>query len=605
MQSAALQPASTLTSPVPAPPGTEATGLAGRLGQLAQERRSVRQASCGATLTQAADPTPATPGTTDIQVFSLATGRQQSVPSSPSGRLRTSQSEAVVPAGRTLRDRRGLKRRSRQSAAAKSASSAQGHVPLSGLHAAADTLAGEAGLPARDSRRARQCHGRTTSTSAAVALAAAMAGVEVGAVELAQERVHLAEQRGRAKHAGTGNAMVSSKDVASGSAQAERGISAGMLQQRAVVSEWRQPHPLERRPKVQRHLQQAASVRQSSSLSTAHATPQRQMATDVALQTHRTGPLATLDNHLALAALALFLEKGREPGDLICWEHIQQQKHLERQRAALQERLQHVVPDAQLAVHLEMKQPVLITQLRLGEMAQQCLMERHEGLVHAALQRFRMQKRVAIDDLKLAGLRGLEIGIDKWDPERGCLTTVACWYIRDHISKTYGRLQTAICLPATTLEQLSKLHRVKQVFNHRHSREPSEVELLRLTGFHPQTLSRLQSAAALWEVDLDASPEDGSASLVETLSAQGEGNATEYSTQAQAKRELARAVAALPLVQASAVQMLYGLNQYGPMRAKEIGRRLGISAYRLNKVLEEAMLTLRSNHDLQQLVGAF
>ena len=83
-------------------------------------------------------------------------------------------------------------------------------------------------------------------------------------------------------------------------------------------------------------------------------------------------------------------------------------------------------------------------------------MERHKGLVHAALQRFRMQKRVAIDDLMLAGLRGLEIGIDKWDPERGCLTTVACWYIRDHISKTYGRLQTAICVPATTLEQASQ-----------------------------------------------------------------------------------------------------------------------------------------------------
>ena len=84
-------------------------------------------------------------------------------------------------------------------------------------------------------------------------------------------------------------------------------------------------------------------------------------------------------------------------------------------------------------------------------------MERHKGLVRAALQRFRMQKRVAIDDLMLAGLRGLEIGINKWDPERGCLTTVACWYIRDHISKTYGRLQTAICLPATTLEQASQM----------------------------------------------------------------------------------------------------------------------------------------------------
>lgn len=69
-----------------------------------------------------------------------------------------------------------------------------------------------------------------------------------------------------------------------------------------------------------------------------------------------------------LQMFKLFLSRCcREPGDLICWEHIQQQKHLERQRAALQERLQHVVPDAQLAVHLEMKQPVLITQLRLGE----------------------------------------------------------------------------------------------------------------------------------------------------------------------------------------------------------------------------------------------
>ena len=97
------------------------------------------------------------------------------------------------------------------------------------------------------------------------------------------------------------------------------------------------------------------------------------------------------------------------------------------------------------------------------------------------------------------------------------------------------------------------------------------MQLLRLTGFHPQTLSRLQSAAALWEVDLDASPEDGSASFVETLSAQSEGNATEYGAQAEAKRELARAVAALPLEQASAIQMVYGLNQHGPMRAKEVG----------------------------------
>ena len=108
------------------------------------------------------------------------------------------------------------------------------------------------------------------------------------------------------------------------------------------------------------------------------------------------------------------------------------------------------------------------------------------------------------------------------------------------------------------------------MFSHQHSREPTKVELLRLTGFNPQTLARLQSAAALWEVDLDASPEDGSASLMETLSTQGEGNATEYSAQAQAERELARAVTALPREQALAIQMLYGLNQHGPMRAKEV-----------------------------------
>ena len=131
-----------------------------------------------------------------------------------------------------------------------------------------------------------------------------------------------------------------------------------------------------------------------------------------------------------------------------------------------------------------------------------------------------------------------------------------------------GRLSLSSC-PCLLL-QLSKLHRVQQVFSHQHSREPTEVELLRLTGFNPQTLSRLQSAAALREVDLDASPEDGSASLVESLTAQGEGSATEYSAQAQAKRELARAVAALPLEQASAIQMLYGLNQHGPMRAREV-----------------------------------
>ena len=142
--------------------------------------------------------------------------------------------------------------------------------------------------------------------------------VEVGAVELAQERMRLAEQH-PAKHAGTTNAMVHSADVASSplrvdAAQPEVAASEAVLQQLPPVIEWRhlrQPHALERRPKVQRRLQQAAATHPDSLPSATHAAPQMRMANDVALQRQRAAALGVLDSHTALAALALFLEKGR------------------------------------------------------------------------------------------------------------------------------------------------------------------------------------------------------------------------------------------------------------------------------------------------------
>ena len=145
--------------------------------------------------------------------------------------------------------------------------------------------------------------------------------VEVGAVELAQERVRLAERRGSAKHAGTSNAMVVSGDVASSplqvdAAQPEVALSEAMPQQRPAASDWTQPHALERRPKVQRRLQQAANLRQDLLPSAAHAMPHRQTSSDVALQRHRSGAPGTLDSYPALAALASFLDKGR----LVLWE---------------------------------------------------------------------------------------------------------------------------------------------------------------------------------------------------------------------------------------------------------------------------------------------
>ena len=140
--------------------------------------------------------------------------------------------------------------------------------------------------------------------------------VEVGAVELAHESLRLADQRGPAKHAATSNATVYSADVASSplqvdAAQPEVALLEAMLQQRPAVGDWMQPHALERRPKVQRRLQQAPSVRQDLLPSAAHALRQRQTAAENALQRHRSGTPGTLGSYPALADLASFLEKGR------------------------------------------------------------------------------------------------------------------------------------------------------------------------------------------------------------------------------------------------------------------------------------------------------
>ena len=53
---------------VPALPDADGSGLSGSPGQLMKERRSIQQANCAATATQAADPRPAAFGTTCAQV---------------------------------------------------------------------------------------------------------------------------------------------------------------------------------------------------------------------------------------------------------------------------------------------------------------------------------------------------------------------------------------------------------------------------------------------------------------------------------------------------------------------------------------------------------
>ena len=83
-----------------------------------------------------------------------------------------------------------------------------------------------------------------------------------------------------------------------------------------------------------------------------------------------------------------------------------------------------------------------------GQVAKRQLMKASQGLVLKVVEPYSKQSLVPVDDLLMAGLHGLQTGVQKFDPARGArLSTVTYMWISEAVRSAFREMAAGIWIP--------------------------------------------------------------------------------------------------------------------------------------------------------------
>ncbi|KAK9811882.1 hypothetical protein WJX72_011765 [[Myrmecia] bisecta] len=242
-----------------------------------------------------------------------------------------------------------------------------------------------------------------------------------------------------------------------------------------------------------------------------------------------------------------------------------------------------------------------------GQAAQRLLLQANVRLVLKMAYRWRWQQEVPMEDIVLAGMRGLEMGLQRFDPTRGAKLATAMWYyIQDGMHKGYGSMSRIVRLPQYIIDAAPAIMRAVAEYQLQNGgRVPTNEELQRLSGASLKTIARIRKAWSASELSLNVPTNKAAAADGDAVCEAGEllqDPEEALPHQAAFDMELKRAVAAslgkLAVLLPEHVKVmtkLYGLEDGVPKTSKQVGEELGMSAQRVREMKKKAMRALRTS----------
>lgn len=208
-----------------------------------------------------------------------------------------------------------------------------------------------------------------------------------------------------------------------------------------------------------------------------------------------------------------------------------------------------------------------------------------------------MGSGLPLDDLLQEGHLGLLKAVDKFDWRRGYkFSTMATWWIRQHIARNVADTCRTIRLPVHVHEVVQRMYVEARAFEALHERSLTTEELAERLGMKASKVQVLWAASTspipLDELDA-AEPDDESASS----------NPFTVVSAMHLRRGIEQMLASLDSRAAKVIRLRFGLGVDDPWTLEEVGRLYDVTRERIRQVETKALKHLRHPVRAQALAG--
>ena len=290
-------------------------------------------------------------------------------------------------------------------------------------------------------------------------------------------------------------------------------------------------------------------------------------------------------------------EIGRVPmltheQEIIYGKQVQQMMKLLETREVLAKTKGTPVTDAELAIHLELPEEELKTNLQRGRRAKQRMIEANLRLVVSIAKKYQ-KRNLEFLDLIQEGSMGLERGVEKYDPMRGYkFSTYAYWWIRQAITRAIAQQSRTIRLPIHITEKLNKIKRVQRELTQELGRSPNVNEIAEMLDMEATEIRDYLSMSRQ-PISLDMRVGDNQDTELRDLLEDGTASPEDYTTQVLLRQDLHNMLADLTPQQRQVLLLRYGLDDGIERSLAKVGECLNLSRERVRQLERQALDYLR------------
>jgi len=185
-----------------------------------------------------------------------------------------------------------------------------------------------------------------------------------------------------------------------------------------------------------------------------------------------------------------------------------------------------------------------------------------------------------IEDLKQSARIGIIDAIRRYDPSRGSFCTWVIWEVKNTVGR--DKSQQWLKVPSYMIENVSKLNKFIEGYSRKYQLIPTDEEILEELNWSKEKLQRTRHVIALQTTNLD------------TMNDWEEGRCSKEPISVDQKNtmkiDVSTAISNLDKLQKQVIMMKY----YEGRDITEIARKLGLSANKVQNILNKAELELRS-----------